>query len=185
MARTEVDVQQLDASRRSDFFAYHCAANDSDWCHCVAWWTESWDGWGDRSAAQNRALRESLFDAGQYDGFLAYLDGMPVGWCQVGPRDRLQKLTSQYALAPDPGVWAVTCFNVAPRVRRQGVAAALLDSVLEAMRARGVGAVQAFPRRNAREPGDLWTGPEAVYRRAGFKVEADDPERPVLRWTSS
>lgn len=173
-------VRRLDASTRPDFRRLHCEGNGAGWCHCVAWWVESFDGWGERTAEQNRALREELFARGEDDGYLLMEDGEPIAWCQVGPRDRLPNLKRRYGLAPDPEVWSVTCFVVVPAARRGGAATELLGGVLEDLRARGVARVQAFPRRGATEPGALWTGPEAMYLRAGFRVERDDPERPIL-----
>jgi hypothetical protein len=53
--------------------------------------------------------------------------------------------------------------------------------VLRALEERGVKRVEAFPRRGPiRGEDDLWTGPEAMFRAAGFHVALDDPERPVL-----
>ena len=41
--------------------------------------------------------------------------------------------------------------------------------------------VEAFPKRGeGLDPGDLWNGPEALLRRAGFTVAREDPVRPVL-----
>ena len=90
----KIEVLPFDASRREDFFAVHSEINDCGWCSCVAWWVPTWDGWGNRTASENRELRESLCERGEYDGYLLYLDGAPVGWCQVGPRDRLEKLAA-------------------------------------------------------------------------------------------
>ena len=131
-----------------------------------------WEEWADRTPDQNRALREALLERGEYDGYLLYADGAPVGWCQVGPRDRLAKLVR----------WAITCFLIAPGFRGQGLARALLEAVLADLRRRGdVRRVEAFPRRGA--GGDvlaLWNGPEALFRATGFSVVKDDPVRPVL-----
>jgi GNAT superfamily N-acetyltransferase len=145
----------------------------------------TWEGWGERSAEQNRTLREALFErCDQYDGYLFYVDDEPVGWCQAGPRDRLEKLARQFNLEPDPDTWALTCFLIAPRARGQGMAASLLAGVLDDLRARGVKRVEAFPKRGeSLDAGDLWNGPEALFRAAGFAVVRDDPVRPVWRCT--
>lgn len=164
----------------SDFYALHSEKNGEGWCFCVAWWVPTWDGWGQRTAQQNRQLRESLCRRGEYDGYLLYVDGEPAGWCQVGRRDRLQKLLRDYALEPAPDVWALTCFVVAPRYRRQGLAGALLDETLMDLQRRGVRQVEAYPRRGASHDGELWTGPEPIFRAAGFRIARDDAERPVL-----
>ena len=175
-------VHRLDDARRADFYRVHGAECGADWCRCVAWWVPTWEGWGERTAQENLALREELFDRGEHDGYLLYADGEPVGWCQVGPRDRLAKLVGQMALEPDPEVWAVTCFVVAPRLRRRGLAARLLDGVLADLRARGVRCVEAYPKRGADlDAGELWTGPEGLYARKGFREVRDAAPRPVLR----
>ena len=92
---TSLEVRRLTAERRSDFDRVHCKANGAEWCRCVAWWVSTWDGWGERTAEQNDALRDELFARGEHDGYLAYRDGVPVGWCQVcllytspSPRDQ-------------------------------------------------------------------------------------------------
>lgn len=181
MLAAQVEVHRLDESRRSDFFRVHSEAAGGGWCHCVAWWTPTWEGWGDRTAEENRRLRADLFDRGEYDGYLLYFDGNPVGWCQVGPRDRLEKLARQYGLAADPAAWAITCFLIAPSHRRQSLARQLLIAVLEDLRARGIRRVEAFPKRGENlETGDLWTGPESLFLSAGFSVARDHPSRPVL-----
>jgi len=179
---TRLAVHRVDADRRADFHAVH--AGEDGWCACVAWWVPTWDGWMDRSAEENRALRDSLFDRGEYDGYLLYLDGHPVGWCQVGPRDRLEKLRTQLALAPDPRAWAITCFLITGRERRRGLAAHLLREVLTDLARRGVGRVEAYPRADdPGDPGELWTGPRAMYRAAGFRPEGGDARRTILVWT--
>ena len=150
------------------------------WCHCVAWWTPTWGRrWGERTAGENRALRERLFDQGQYDGYLLYVDNRAVGWCQCGPRDRLTKLCRQFRLTSDPEVWAVTCFVIAPLFRKRGLAHYLLGEVLKDLRSKGVRHVQAFPRCGKGMPHEVWTGPEALFQKAGFQIERDDARRPV------
>lgn len=182
----EWSVRAFDAERWDDFRAFHCAQNGAGWCFCVAWWVETWEGWGERTAAQNLALRQELCARGEHDGYLLYDGARPVGWCQVGRRDRLAKLVRQYVLEPDPGAWAVTCFEIAPGSRRRGAASFLLGEVLADLARRGVERVQAFPRRGAgEEEGRLWTGPEGMYARAGFRVVREDPHRPVMEWTGA
>ena len=130
----QLEIVPLDAGRRADFYRLHGDCNGAGWCACAAWWVPAWDGWGDRTAAENHAVREALFARDEHDGLLAYAAGEPVGWCQLGPRDRLAKLTRQLGLEPDPGAWAVTCFLVAPAWRGAGVARALLAAAAERAR---------------------------------------------------
>lgn len=174
-------VRRLTPEMREDFYALHSTACGADWCYCVAWWVGTWEGWGNRTAAQNRELREALFDRGEYDIVMLYEDDRPVASCQVGPRDRLAKLTSQFGLDPDPDCHAITCFLVAPDGRRKGRARALLRGVLEELRAQGVKRVQAYPRRGADLPdGEAWTGPAAIFEEAGFTSPREKERFPVM-----
>jgi GNAT superfamily N-acetyltransferase len=165
-----------------DFYRVHSPENEAGWCFCAAWWTSSWQGWGERTEAQNLALREELMRTGGADGYLFYLDGEPVGWCQCLLRDRLPKLGAAYALEPDTEMWALSCFLLAPKLRGRGLGHVFLALVLADLRARGVERVQAFPRRGLGLPAeDVWTGPEGLFRRAGFHLERDDERLPVYR----
>lgn len=176
-----LDVRRLDAARERDFWAVQSSEHGCGWCACVAWWVPTWDGFGERTAEENRGLRAELFQRGEFDGYLAYERGQPIGWCQVGPRDRLPKLVRQFALAPDPACFAITCFLVLPHARRRGVARAMLAHVLDDLRARGVARVEAYPRAEATaDPLDLWTGPLGLYEEAGFRAREPAAARPVL-----
>jgi ribosomal protein S18 acetylase RimI-like enzyme len=166
----------------ADFFRLHCPANEAGWCFCVAWWVESWQGWGERTAEENHRLRESLLAAGEYDGYLLFDDDEPAAWCQAGRRDRLSKLVKQMQLLPDSETWAITCFLVAPAYRRQGIAGQMLAMVLTDLRRNGVRTVEAYPKRGSNlDALDLWNGPETMYISAGFEFVKEVAQRAVLR----
>lgn len=175
------EVKRFDKSLVGDFYRIHNQKNNSGWCYCVAWWVASWDGWSDRTADENRLLRDELLVRGEYDGYLLYLDHDPVGWCQVGPRDRLEKLARQFNLNPAPDTWAITCFLIKPDHRRTGLAVYILQQILADLQSRGVGYVEAFPRRGSElDEMDMWNGPESMYLQAGFTVIGDSPQRSVF-----
>jgi len=175
-----VDVIRLGPDSVGAFHRLHRSCEDGGWCACTAWWVP-WAGFGERSAEENAALRASLFDRGEYDGYLAMELDEAVGWCQVGPRDRLHKLRDQYDLEPAIGAWAVTCFKVRPDRRGRRIAHQLLLGVLEDLPKRGATRVEAFPKRlKTRDPMDHWTGPESIYLACGFEVVRAHKRHPVL-----
>ena len=177
-----VDIRRLDRYRHQDFFRLHSDENGCGGCRCVAWWVPTWAGWGERTAEANRALRQSLFDRGEDDGYLLYLEGEPAGWAQVGRRDRLEKLVGEYRTEPDPGAWAITCFLLAPHARRRGLARLMLDEILRDLPTRGALSVEGYPRRGSGLPAeDVWTGPEALFISAGFQLVQEHPRRPRYR----
>lgn len=176
-----LDVRRLTPNLESAFLALHDDANGAGWCRCVAWWVPTWEGWGDRTAAENLALRRALWSRGEHDGFLAFADERLVGWVQVGPRDRLRKLVTQLERPPDDAAWAVSCVLVAPDLRGHGVAAALLDGALEALQRDCVVRIEAYPRSGPTESDDAWTGPERLYAQAGFQLVRRGEQRSVVR----
>jgi GNAT superfamily N-acetyltransferase len=172
-------ISRLSDANLSDFYRVHSPDCGTGWCYCVAWWVPTWEGWGDRPAEQNLALRDSLFNRGEYDGYLCYDEhDRPVGWAQVGLRDRLEKLVRQFNLEPDPEAWAVTCFLVLPHLRRRGIAQSFLQAILDDLRQRNVALVEAYPKRTSElDELELWMGPQEIFHRAGFIPAGDYPTR--------
>jgi GNAT superfamily N-acetyltransferase len=171
-------VEQLGPAHEAAFLRLHDDRNDAGWCRCAAWWVPTWDGWGERSATENLAVRCELHEQGRHDGLLAFDEAdEPVGWAQVGRRDRLPKLVEQLGLPDDPDVWAVTCFLVAPAHRRRGVAARLLGAAIESASSSGALRLEGYPRvGDALADDDAWTGTERLFTTAGFhRIESAGP----------
>ena len=163
------------------------------WCR---FFTMTGAEWTESSPQQRKSLLKDRFDAGPEPGVLAYFNGTPVGWCAVEPRfcfPRIQRSQliraagPKLTQSPDPGeTWSVTCFVVAPRQRRRGVASALLAAAVEHAFAHGAACVEGYPvdpeaRPNA-GPVDLYHGPLPLFLAAGFVVvDASTPGRSVVR----
>ncbi len=177
-----IEVHPLDATRRDDFHSLHSERNEHGWCRCVAWWVESFDDWGERTAEQNLALREAVMDRGNWDGYLLYADSEPAAWCQCCPLTWLEHLERRHELPADPDAWVLGCLFVAPAFRRRGLARRLLEGVVRDLCRRGAPTLLAVPRRGDElEDGELWTGPEALVRDLGFELARDDERLPVYR----
>jgi GNAT superfamily N-acetyltransferase len=97
-------------------------------------------------AARRKALRAQL-DEVPPAGMLAYVDGEVAGWCGFGVRPRLPRLERSRTIpkVDDEPVWSILCFNVRVGYRRRGVAAALLEGVVEYARRAGAPGVEAYP----------------------------------------
>lgn len=181
MNRPAARVRRLGADPRADFARLHCAANESGWCQCVAWWVPGWEGFGERTAAQNAELRSALFARGVRDGFVLEVHGEPVGWCQAWPRDELPGLAQDFELAPDSAVVALPCVLLAPSHRGQGWLRVLLEGVLAALSAEGVRRVEAYPRlEDCEDPLEAWNGPRSLWESLGFRESARGERRAVL-----
>ncbi len=176
-----VTIKRLSRACEDDFYRIHCATTGNGWCHCVAWWVPTWEGWSERTAEQNAGLRRDLFSNGVHDGYLIHSGGTLAGWCQAWKRDVFPKLATQFGATPDAGAWMIGCILVLPEFRARGVATNALSQVVDDLKLRGARSIDTYPRRGALEPGELWNGPESTYVRLGFKVVRDDAKRPVLR----
>jgi hypothetical protein len=176
-----LEVKRLSQALKWDFYRVHSVDCCGAWCFCAAWYVPTWEGFGDRSAEQNKQVREELFEKGVYDGYLVYEGGIPCGWVQVTRRDRIDKLMERFALQPDPLIWAITCMALAPKLQGKGYSHEIVRLILDDMRLQGIKKVQAFPKiGEGLSKETIWTGPLAVFLNAGFKVIQEDEDRPVL-----
>jgi GNAT superfamily N-acetyltransferase len=176
-----VEIKRLNSQNEAEFARIHCEATRNGWCQCVAWWVPNWDGWGERTADENSALRRKLFADGVHDGYLIYADGQLAGWCQAWKRDAFAKLAVQFGVASQDDAWMIGCVLILPAYRARGVAAQALSQIVDDLKLRGARSIDAYPRRGAQEAGELWNGPESTYAGLGFAVVREDAKRPVLR----
>jgi GNAT superfamily N-acetyltransferase len=96
--------------------------------------------------ARETALRSQLGEEPPA-GILAYVDGDVAGWCGFGVRTQLPRLERSRTIpkVDDKPVWSILCFKVRVGFRRRGVAAALLDGVIDYARRSGAPGVEAYP----------------------------------------
>lgn len=131
--------------------------------------------------------------AGPPPGLIAYAEGEPVGWLQVGPRADVPNWNGRRRLsapldereAGDPSVWGVSCFVVRREWRGKGVSRALLAAALGWAQANGARCLDACPVEIAGEkkpPASLYHGTAEMFRRAGFEeIARRRDDRPLLR----
>src|SRR3982074_3053839 len=112
-------------------------------CWCMYWRIGSAYRRRPREATR-RAFREAV-RRGPPPGLLAFDGDVPVGWCQLTPRDGLPWLDRTWRLArvDDKAVWSLSCFYVRIGHRRRGVTSALIAAALRAAKRSGAPALEA------------------------------------------
>ncbi|HVO19458.1 MAG TPA: GNAT family N-acetyltransferase [Anaeromyxobacter sp.] len=185
-----IEVKPLSPPLAEDYLALFDTAfeDNRDWsgCYCLYYHSadEAWEA-GPESAAAHRAERAAQLARGEAPGYLAYLEGRPVGWLNAGPREAYQNLRG--LPGGGPGEAMVMCFLVLPGARGRGVAGALLDFALQDLKRRGLRAVEAYPPTHAAPPGGLsweaasYKGPLSLYLVRGFKLEERGGRRVARR----
>lgn len=130
-------------------------------------------------------------DSPETSGLVAYLDGVPVGWCAVEPRCNYQSLLRNQRVPwrgrdedkQDCTVWAITCLLARARCRRQGISRALVRAAVRFARDRGARAVEAYPRITPPAlDEELHCGLLTTFLDAGFtEVSRPTERRAVVR----
>ncbi|MDN5725032.1 MAG: GNAT family N-acetyltransferase [Propionibacteriales bacterium] len=126
-------------------------------------------GGGDREQAM-RALCEQTHPP----GVVTYRDGVPVGWCNIGPRADIPRLAHSTLIRPidEVPVWSIVCVVIRAGHRRLGITEHVLSGAVSYAAANGAPAVEAYP---VDPPGRMdqtmaFVGTRRMFARAGFEV---------------
>ncbi|MDD2363150.1 MAG: GNAT family N-acetyltransferase, partial [Oscillospiraceae bacterium] len=133
----------------------------------------------------SRAEAERQIANGILRGYLAFVDGLSIGWCNANdranyPAEPVYDDTPFHAPAENREK-AVVCFEIAPEYRGKGIATALLHQVIADARAEGYIAVAGFPiERTERYEWDC-RGPVRLYEKAGFSKVSEKGRTIIMR----
>jgi GNAT superfamily N-acetyltransferase len=182
--RARLEVHPADAGRWADVERLFGPSGAYSGCWCMFWRLPS-SVFSANGNAGNRKAMGALVRSGAVPGLLAYLDGAPVGWVSVAPREAFARLERSPRLGrvDDRPVWSVVCFFVAREHRRRGLMRRLLEAAVDYVRGQGGRIVEGYPITV-----DDYTGVKGymglvrTFRAAGF-VEVARPagQRVVMR----
>jgi GNAT superfamily N-acetyltransferase len=169
---TRIEVVRATADRWADVMSILDVTGEHG-CLC-----QPWRGKDDVAKAEGldrpQRLRRQMESSAPAPGFLAYIDGEAVGWVGVAVRTEAPRLmhSRTIPLVDEQPVWSIGCFRIRTGFRRQGVATALLASVVDAARDAGAPGVEAYPidpggRRV--EVGAGYVGIASMFDAAGFR----------------
>ncbi len=184
MSESTINVAPLSTNNESDFFAFFDGDAFSDnpkwsFCYCQCFYEDHEKlNWKEQTATRNRQTACTRLKAQTMQGYLAYIDGQPVGWCGAAPRHLLRALDDEPTPNADQ-VGAIVCFLVAPSHRGKGIAKALLDSACSGLAAQGLSIAEANPRPDAKTDAENHVGPLNLYLSAGFEIDREDDDGSV------
>jgi GNAT superfamily N-acetyltransferase len=184
MSQIAVTIKPLSPQLKKDFLSFFDGTAFSDnpkWssCYCQCFYEDhAVVKWSERTAPQNRKLACERIENQSMQGYLAYIDGTPVGWCNAAPRNLLHALEDE----PKPGsqvVGTILCFLVEPSHRGRGVARQLLEAACDGLRQQGLHVAEANPRTSPTSAAENHFGPLNMYLSAGFTVQREDSDGSV------
>ncbi|HSR51894.1 MAG TPA: GNAT family N-acetyltransferase [Acidobacteriota bacterium] len=159
---------------------------------CAGCWCMYWRLTRKQFQAQkyegNRQAMKDLVDSGTVPGLLGYLQGRPVAWCSLAPREDYPSLARSRILKPldDRPCWSVSCLFIERGCRRKGFSVQMLRAAVEHARAQGAKLVEGYPvepKSDKPIPAAFaWTGIPSAFLAAGFQeVARRSPTRPIMR----
>ena len=123
--------------------------------------------------AREKAMR-ALCEREHPPGVVTYLDGEPVGWCNIGPRAEIPRLAQSKLMLPidDLPVWSIVCVVVRGGHRKQGVTSRLIEGAVDYAASRGAPAVEAYPvePEGRMDTTMAFVGTRSMFENAGFEV---------------
>jgi len=152
-------------------------------CWCMYW--RIGNAYRKKPRSENRAEFRKIVNQGPPPGLLAFHGHLPVGWCQLTPRDSLPWLDRTWRLkrVDDQPVWSISCFYVRKGYRKGGITSALIAAAVDRAKRAGAPAVEAYPLDANVTPSASGTGYASTFARAGFQVVCQrTPARPIMRF---
>ena len=170
---TAIEVVPATPDRWGDVLTVLGTSGDRG-CWCQAPRGFDAGGFGASEPGKRRELLRGQLAEDPPAGMLAYVDGEVAGWCGFGIRTALPRLEHSRTIpkVDEQPVWSILCFNVRVGYRRRGVAAALLDGVVDYARRSGAPGVEAYPIDPEGGRVDTsfgYVGVTPMFEKAGFR----------------
>lgn len=184
----EISIHPLTPDRWDDFVSLFGKRGACGGCWCMFWRLKHSEYERQRGDGNQQAMH-FLVATGAVPGLLAYMDGQPIGWCSLGPRELFPVLERSRILkrVDDQPVWSVVCFFIAKIQRRQGVTLKLLHASLEYAYAHGARIMEGYPVEvigRAKPDVFVYTGLASTFQKIGFvEVARRSESRPIMRYT--
>ena len=120
----------------------------------------------DTGKASRKPLMQARIDKGTTIGLLGYLDGEPVAWVSVAPRDTYRDLGGPEAKDGEV-VWSLACLYVRRQLRGASHGRELIDAAIDYARKRGATVLEAYPV-DPKSPSYRFMGFVPAFEKLGF-----------------
>ncbi len=168
-----------------DFFDNRAFCDNPDWggCYCCFFYYSDDREFESRPGTANREEAVSRIRAGEMNGYMAFLDGKAVGWCNADDIGNFPRIIEDPNIEPagDKRAAAVVCFTIDHNYRRKGIAKALLEKVCGGFEDAGYDFIEAYPGKSPGDDAGNYHGPLSMYLKSGFKIQKELEDFYIVR----
>lgn len=166
-----------------EFFEKYAFSDGSEFagCYCTWYnWNDDYEKERNRcSDEKKKSFKKDLayhwILNGKLNGFLAYENGVPIGWCNADKKQNYDRLR----IVHNPETWkdsnfndkilSIVCFLVSPNMRGKGIAAALLKEVCDYAEKSEYQYIEAYPSNDGFSVTN-YHGQFSMYQKLGFQL---------------
>jgi GNAT superfamily N-acetyltransferase len=153
-------------ARWPDFETLFESKGAPSYCWCMAWRTTPEEARHHSGAERKPMLRERVME-GVTVGLVGYLDGEPVAWVSIAPRETYRDLGGP---AADEGekIWSLACMYIHRRLRGQGFGNQLIEAARAYAKKLGGTILEAYPV-DPNSPSYRFMGFVPTFEKLGFE----------------
>lgn len=169
-----------------NFFDNIAFSDNPEWsgCYCHFYhFAGSREQWRKATKEENRIATTTLIKENVMKGFLAFVNGKPVGWCNVNSKEIYNKIPIDTASedSSEEKIASLVCFLIAPAYRRKGVARKLLHYAIEFLKEKRYSCIEAYPRKGELSDAHSYHGPVSLFNSEGFLTINEDEHFFLMR----
>lgn len=184
----DLSIRKLTTGNIDDFLYFFdeiAFCDNPDWadCYCCFFYFPDDNEFGIRSGKDNRDTSVFMIESGRMNGYLAYLDGKPVGWCNADSVENYPRIMVDKNIEYDKTkkTAAVVCFVTDVKHRKKGIAKSLLLEVCEDFRKQDFDYLEAYPRKNQDNDALNYHGPIGMFLSEGFTINKELEDYFIVR----
>lgn len=188
----EIEIRRLSSELADDYVHFfdvtpHDEYVDDHKCYCVCWCADDYQGKDFSSVEKRRTAAHRYVQEGILQGYLAYHNGNPIGWCNANTRNDCLKCCSWRMFMKDvpidtsERIKSVFCFVISPQYQRQGIASMLLNRVIEDAQKDDFDAIEVYPNKHFERIATDFMGPVHMYEKYGFEAIGHFEQKLIMR----
>jgi GNAT superfamily N-acetyltransferase len=150
-------------------------------CWCMVWRRTPEELREHPQGRTRRPLIKGRVDRGETIGLVGSLEGTPVAWVSIAPRETYRDGLGGPEAAKGERVWSLACFFLKRGLRNRGYGASMLEAAIAYARKSGATVLEAYPV-DPEAPSYRFMGFVPAFERLGFtEVGTAGSRRHVMR----